>query len=296
MASTDGGWDITEGVGETALGVAWSRAQETESQCPLFCDPYAQVFVDAAVERGWQLPAADLAARLRSISGYAASRTKWFDEFFIAAGANGIVQAVILASGLDARAWRLPWVDDTVVFEIDQPKVLAFKVETLRTHGATPAARCVPVPIDLRDDWPLALREAGFDPAEPTAWAAEGLLAYLPADDQGVLLERVHGLSARGSRIGVEDFSSVAVESGYLAKRREQLRQYRREAGIAEDAPDVSDLWHLDKHIDVSGWLTEHGWTVTAVEAAGLMDRYGRGGSNADSTPPSIFVEGQLAD
>ncbi len=58
-------------------------------------------------------------------------RTKWFDEYFIAAGANGIDQAVILAAGLDARAWRLPWVSGSAVYEIDQPQVLAFKADTL---------------------------------------------------------------------------------------------------------------------------------------------------------------------
>ena len=76
--------------------------------------------------------------RIRAIGGYAASRTKWFDEFFIAAGANGIDQAVILAAGLDARGWRLPWVDDTVLYEIDQPKVLEFKAQTLARMTARP--------------------------------------------------------------------------------------------------------------------------------------------------------------
>ena len=128
MARTDDdSWDITEGVGQTALGVAWSRSQEATSDCPLFTDPYAQLFVDAAMD-AWMAAAAELHDRTNSVDrGYAASRTKWFDEFFIAAGANGIDQAVILAAGLDARGWRLPWVDDTVLYEIDQPKVLEFK-------------------------------------------------------------------------------------------------------------------------------------------------------------------------
>lgn len=164
MARTDNdSWDITEGVGATALGVAWARSQESTSECPLFTDPYAEAFVDEAVERGWQLPQAHVAERIRSISGYAASRTKGFDDFFIAAGASGIDQAVILAAGLDAGAWRLPWNDASVVYEVDQPKVLAFKTETLHSRGADPAARYVAVPVDLRQDWPKALREAGFD-------------------------------------------------------------------------------------------------------------------------------------
>src|SRR5919112_5601828 len=152
MTRTDGdSWDITEGVGATALGVAWSRSQEVTSDCPLFTDPFAQMFIDAAVDRGWELPPNSMLERIRSIGNYAASRTKWFDEFFIAAGANGIDQAVILAAGLDARAWRLPWVDGTELYEIDQPKVLEFKAQTLAQHDATPSAsRYVPVPVDLR--------------------------------------------------------------------------------------------------------------------------------------------------
>ena len=245
MARTDDdSWDITESVGATALGVAWARSLEASSGCPLFIDPYAQRFVDAAMARGWQLPPSHMVERIRSISNYAASRTKWFDNFFLTACANGVVQAVILAAGLDARAWRLPWAGDSVVYELDQPKVLAFKAETLA--GDRPAARYVPVPIDLRQDWPKALREAGFDTQEPTAWIAEGLLPYLPAEGQDLLFERIHDLSAPGSRIGVESFGADFFDPEYLANRREQLRQMREASDTDEaDAPDVQDLWSI---------------------------------------------------
>ena len=236
MARTDDDtWDITESVGATALGVAWARAQEATSECPLFTDPYAQVFVDEAVARGWQLPQRHMAERIASIAGYAASRTKWFDEFFIAAGAGGIEQAVILAAGLDARAWRLPWNDGSVIYEIDQPKVLAFKTDTLDARNMKPPARYVPVPIDLRQDWPKALREAGFDATEPTAWAAEGLLPYLPADGQDLLFERITELSAQGSRVAVEAFGAGFFDPEYLAGRRERVRQMREQAGVSDD-------------------------------------------------------------
>jgi methyltransferase (TIGR00027 family) len=208
MARTDDdSCDITEGVGAAAFGAVWARAQEASSGCPLFIDSYAQRFVDAAIARGWQLPShpAD-----QAISDYAASRTKWFDDFVITASANGVVQAVILAAGLDARAWRLPWATDSVVYEVDHPRVLAFKAETLIDDH--PAARYVPVPIDLRQDWPRALREAGFDPQEPTAWATEGPLPDLPAGDRDLLFERIHELSAPGSRVGVEAFDADVAD------------------------------------------------------------------------------------
>src|ERR1700761_3484816 len=146
MARThDGSWDITESVGATALGVAMARAAESVCDCPLFIDRYAQIFVDAAVERGWD--SSGFAGQLAIVRDYAAVRTKWFDEYFIAAGANGIDQAVILAAGLDARAWRLPWVKDSAIYEIDQPQVLTFKADTLTTLGARANASYQAVPV-----------------------------------------------------------------------------------------------------------------------------------------------------
>ncbi|WP_099038277.1 SAM-dependent methyltransferase [Mycobacterium neglectum] len=294
MARTeDDSWDITEGVGATALGVAWARSREASSECPLFTDTYAQRFIDAAIARGWQLPPAHMEQRIRAISNYAASRTKWFDDFFVAAGAHGIEQAVILAAGLDARAWRLPWRDDSVVFEIDQPKVLAFKAETLASDQ--PAARYVAVPIDLRQDWPKALRDSGFDPQEPTAWAAEGLLPYLPAEGQDLLFERIHELSAAGSRVAVESFGAEFFDPEYLARRREQLRQMREAAGADDtETPDIADLWFIEDRTDVADWLMDHGWRVSSEEAGTLMERYGRPPSAAkeDATPRTVFVEG----
>jgi methyltransferase (TIGR00027 family) len=237
--------------------------------------------------------------RIRSIGGYAASRTKWYDEFFITAGASGIEQAVILAAGLDARAWRLPWVDGSVVYEIDQPKVLEFKTRTLGELDARPAvSRYVAVPVDLRQDWPKALRDAGFDPSSPTAWAAEGLLPYLPADAQDLLFERIHLHSARDSRIAVESFGAGFFDREYLASRREQLRRFREEAGEDADAdvPDVADLWYIEDRTDVAAWLTEHCWDVTSVAAAELMTRYGRSkpGEGDEASPRTVFVEGHL--
>jgi methyltransferase (TIGR00027 family) len=301
MARTDDdSWGITDGVGQTALGVAMARADEATSECPLFTDPYAQLFLDAATERGWRRPPAHMVERIRSISAYTASRTKWFDEFFIAAGASGIEQAVILAAGLDARAWRLPWVDGSVVYEIDQPKVLEFKTRALAERGVRPAvSRYLAVPADLRHDWPKALRDAGFDASQPTAWAAEALLPYLPADAQDLLFDRIHQHSARDSRIAVESFGAAFFDPEYLASRRERLRQWREQTGApdAGDVPDTEDLWFIEERTDVAAWLTDHCWDVTSVDAAELMTRYGRGASGEvdDTTPRTVFVEAVLS-
>lgn len=289
-------WDITESVGTTALGVALARANETTHENPLFTDPFAQLFIDAAIARGWGAPPPHLAERIRAIGSYAASRTKWFDEFFIAAGANGVEQAVILAAGLDARAWRLPWVHDNTVYEVDQPKVLEFKSETLRSHDLKPTTGYVPVPIDLRQDWPAALRSSGFDTTQQAAWSAEGLLPYLSASDQDALFERITELSAPGSRIAVESFGADFFESDYLARRSEQMRRLREEAEIADDAPDPQDLWFIEERTDLGDWLSARGWRVKTIPAAELMERYGRlpTGDAAADIPRTVFIEARL--
>jgi methyltransferase (TIGR00027 family) len=297
MARTDDdSWDITESVGATALGVAMARAAESDCDCPLFTDRYAQPFVDAAIKRGWDSSAA--AKRLPVIKGYAAVRTKWFDEYFIAAGANGIDQTVILAAGLDARAWRLPWVKDSIVYEIDQPQVLAFKADTLTARGARPACSYQAVPIDLRGDWPTALGEAGFDPSTPTAWSAEGLLPYLSAAGQDLLFERIVKLSATGSRIAVEALSPGFFDPDYLERRRQHLRGIRDGANQTSgtNRPDIPELWFIEERTDLRRWLTERGWAVTAIEALNLMQRYDRPPDSdvKDLAPRSVFVEGRL--
>jgi methyltransferase (TIGR00027 family) len=286
----DDSWDITKSVGTTALGVAYARAMESASEHPLIVDRHAQQFIDAAAAEGWH-PSLAMASRFTRIAGYAAARTKWFDEFFIAAGANGIEQAVILAAGLDARAWRLPWPSGSVVFELDQPLVLAFKAETLRTHGAHPATRYVPVAIDLRQNWPKALRDNGFDDNAPTAWSAEGLLPYLPAAAQDLLFDRVQSLSAPGSRFAIESFGLDFFDPEYLAERREQLRQAREAAGEPE-GPDVADLWFIEERTDVADWLAAHDWEASVISAPDLMHRYHR--DFADVTPRTAFVEGHF--
>jgi methyltransferase (TIGR00027 family) len=239
-----------------------------------------------------------MTARVGIVGGYATARTKWFDEFFIAAGANGIDQAVILAAGLDARVWRLPWVHGSVVYEIDQPQVLAFKADVLAAHGAESSATYRPVPIDLRSDWPTALQEAGFDSSTPTAWSAEGLLPYLPAAGQDLLFERLTEISAAGSRIAVEALNPNTFDPEYLQRRREHLRRVLEEAGQSSDTdvPDTADLWFIEDRTDLTEWLTERGWAVTAIESLKLMERYDRmpEGDLADVSPRSVFLEARL--
>nr|WP_236728436.1 SAM-dependent methyltransferase [Mycolicibacterium obuense] len=180
--------------GRTALSVAAVRAAETEADHPLFTDPYAHLLLAGAGQV--DLPAAG--------PGYSAARTKWFDDYVLAAGAAGISQVVVLGAGLDTRAWRLPWLSDAVVFDVDESTVLAHKTKTMDASDAQLGAKYVPVPAAVTDDWPKALREAGFDHNEPTVWLLESLLPDLGDDARDTLLEQVALYSARGSHLGVE--------------------------------------------------------------------------------------------
>jgi methyltransferase (TIGR00027 family) len=235
-------WEITESVGATALGVAAARAAETRSENPLISDPFAQVFLDAAGDGVWnwhsapQLPAElidaepELPLQMQSMVSYMASRTAFFDQFFLNATRDtrvGIRQAVILAAGLDSRAWRLQWPDGVTVYELDQPRVLEFKLSTLAEHGAEPACNRVAVAVDLRQDWPAALQQAGFDPTAPSVWSAEGLMPYLPAAAQELLFDRVHGITVAGSRVAVEALGPKFLDPEYRAKRRERMDRIR---------------------------------------------------------------------
>ncbi len=211
LRTHDDTWDIATSVGATAVMVAAARAAETDKDDPLIRDPYAKVLVAGAGTGVWEFMLDDefvakvadidpeVAAIFEHMGNYQAVRTHFFDEFFTAAAGAGIRQIVILASGLDSRAYRLAWPAGTTVYEIDQPKVLEYKAATLdRARRRQPTATRREVPIDLRFDWPKALREAGFDPSVPTAWLAEGLLMYLPADAQDRLFEQITELSAAG--------------------------------------------------------------------------------------------------
>jgi methyltransferase (TIGR00027 family) len=307
VARTDNDtWEITESVGATALGVAAARAAETESEDPLISDPFARLFLDAAGDGLWNwfaapdLPAEiveaqpDLVPRMRGMVDYMAARTSFFDRFFLDAARAGVCQVVILAAGLDSRAWRLAWPDGITVYELDQPQVLEFKSSTLRDHGAQPTCNLVPVPVDLRHNWPAALREAGFDPSAPSAWSAEGLLPFLPATAQELLFERVQALGAAGSRIAVEAPGSDFLDEATQAKQRENMQQVRDLMAKLEperDIPDITDLWYFEEREDVGDWLRRNGWDVTERPAEDLMARYGRTPPDVeDAAPKTIFV------
>ncbi len=297
-------WDIASSVGATAVMVAAARAAETARPEPLISDPYAKILVADAGAGAWDFMLDDslvskigegdpeIAALFENMGSYQAVRTHFFDDFFAHATGAGIRQVVILAAGLDSRAFRLPWPAGTTVFEIDQPKVLEYKASTLALHDVSPAADRSEVPVDLRQDWPAALVKAGFDNGQPTAWLAEGLLMYLPADAQDRLFTQITELSAPGSRVAAETMGIQADE------RRERMRE--RFATIAAqvgvEPMDITELTYEDPdRADVAVWLAAHGWRSEAVSSNDEMRRLDRlvETGDADEESFSTFVTGE---
>ena len=265
MARTENdSWDLATSVGATATMVAAGRARATRADNPLIEDRFAEPLVRAVgVDfftrwAGGELNAVDVDVPgapwgMQRMTDIQAARTRYIDAFFADATATGIRQVVILASGLDARAYRLPWAAGTTVYEIDQPQVIEFKTATIGALGAEPTADVRAVPIDLRHDWPSALQQAGFDTGRPAAWAAEGLLGFLPSDAQDRLLDNVTALSADGSQLVAEAFlNSVANQQALNAATGRW-----RENGLDVE---LENLGFPGERNDVATYLTERGW------------------------------------
>jgi len=270
-------WDLASSVGATATMVAASRALASREPDPLLDDRFAEPLVRAVGHPFFirmldgQLPLDDDDApmTLQQRREQMTVRTRFFDDFFQAAVAAGIRQAVILAAGLDARAYRLPWPTGTVVFEVDQPEVIAFKSDTLAGLGAQPTAERRAVSIDLRDDWVTALRDNGFDASEPTAWIAEGLLPYLPPEAQDRLLDNITALSAPGSRLATENITDMSV---FTDERARAMRSTWRKHGLDID---VAELVWLGERRPAADHLGSTGWQVTLHPTDQVYGRYG---------------------
>jgi methyltransferase (TIGR00027 family) len=267
-------WDITTSVGSTALFVAAARALEAQKPDPLAVDPFAEIFC-RAVGGEWAdvLDGSAPDNRLKTEFGehfvnFQGARTRYFDAYFTKAAEAGVRQAVLLAAGLDSRAYRLPWADGATVFELDQPRVLEFKRKVLAEHGDSPRAERREVGIDLRDDWPQALRDSGFDPAQPSVWIAEGLLIYLPAAAERQLFAGIHSLAAPGSRVGVEQSPPMPKEE-FEAKRDEE-----RAAGA--DADTFFTLVYNEQHAPAEEYFPARGWTAEVTRLADYLRELGR--------------------
>jgi methyltransferase (TIGR00027 family) len=295
MARTDrDSWDLASSVGATATMVAAARAAASRRPDPVINDPFAEPLVRAVgLELFTKVASGELdfddvddgAGFPRMVDTFAA-RARFYDDYFAAAGSAGVRQVVIVASGLDARPYRLSWPTGTTLYEIDQPEVIEFKTATLSGLGAVPAAEHRPVGIDLREDWPAALQRAGFDATQPTAWLAEGvLIGFLPPEAEVRLLDNVTALSAAGSKFAA-DYGSVRGQTEEQQRQAQIMTDRWREHGLDLHIPDLT---YPGEHTDVAAHLQAHGWDTATFGLADLFAAAGMAplGSEAQGSAPA---------
>jgi methyltransferase (TIGR00027 family) len=289
-------WDITTSVGSTALFVATARALEALKPDPLAVDPYAELFCRAvggpaadvldgkAPEH--QLKTSDFGEHFVNFQG---ARTKYFDEYFRRAADAGVRQVVILAAGLDSRAYRLTWPAATTIFELDRPQVLDFKREVLSSHGAQPRAERREIAVDLRDDWPQALQDNGFDISKPSAWIAEGLLIYLPAAAQEQLFTGIDNLAGPGSHVAVEDGAPLDPDE-FAAK----LEEERAAMASSEDERPFFQLVYNEQCAPATEWFGQRGWTAVGTPLSDYLRQLGRPLPGPESEARTMFARNTL--
>ena len=271
---------LPEGVGWTALVTAYSRAQESREAERLFEDPLAATFITAVHGSGQETgaefprlgPAEDNGSSTlwNAFRFYFTQRTPFYDRQVLAAVEAGCRQVVMLGAGLDSRAYRLGLAADITFFEVDRELTFTFKHDVLDRNNAVPTCDRIPVAADITAGVSAALLTAGFDPAVPTLWVAEGLLMYFTRDQADALLDEISALSAPESRFAGEYFSrpweKADVDYGTLDAGDQSvwdllLRSFRY--GPAGDHP--------------RDWLSAHGWTLReATTVAEVGERTGR--------------------
>jgi methyltransferase (TIGR00027 family) len=241
--------------------VAAARAMETHRVDSLARDEFAEHFVRAApASSDWPVriedaPGGDANPLWGRLGRYFGVRTRVLDDRITDSVRAGARQVVLLGAGLDTRAFRLDLPRGTVVYELDRPDVLAFKRSVLDALGARPKATSRWIAMDLRDDWAGALLAAGFSPAAPTMWLAEGLLLYLPAAAERQLMANIDQLTggvgtlAFEVKLGVE--SAAVRDSPIYTTAKQQI-------GV-----DMIGLFDHEPRPDSAAELRVRGWSVS---------------------------------
>jgi methyltransferase (TIGR00027 family) len=220
-----------DAVAATALLVAAIRAKESQREDRLFDDPFAARLAGAT---GRQRLEGATAAAGEQPTVQIVVRTRFWDEALLEATRH-VTQVVLLAAGMDSRAYRLDWPAGTTVYEMDQPELMATKADILATDQ--PRCRRAAIGINLMDDWPGAARSAGFDPQIPTVWLMEGLLQYLDESAVDGLFDRIDALSAPGSVLLYDIVGKALLESRAMHTVRGTMSEQGAPWLFATDAP-----------------------------------------------------------
>ena len=245
-----------QSVGQTAYWTASVRARENEREDSLLRDPWAATLAGPD-GMAW------IAARPPESVAPIIIRTRYFDDFMQRiVREEGVSQVVLLAAGLDTRAFRLNWPPGTAVFELDQAPILAYKEQILQTAGAQSACTRHVIGVDLSQPWAETLLAHGFEPQRPALWLLEGFLFYLPNETITQLLDSVTALAAPGSWLGFDIMNSLTLTS--------PLTQKWVEMQARSGAP-----W-LGTMDDPTAFLGPRGWQVSLTQAGAADAHYGR--------------------
>ncbi|MFN8369842.1 MAG: SAM-dependent methyltransferase [Bacteriovoracaceae bacterium] len=230
------------GVGKTGLLVAAMRARESErseADGPLFSDPFARALAGTDGWYIWKI-ATDAVGEQPSI----ALRTRYFDDRIKLALEQGVRQIVILAAGMDSRAYRLKFPVNTKIYELDRAEVLAYKQE--RLIGARLQCERSEIAVDLKDDWEKKLIEAGFKKGEKTVWIVEGLLMYLDESAVVSLFKRINSLATSQDILLSDILSLTFLKAPFLAPQIEFLKKI--------EAPWIFGTDEPEKFLENLGW------------------------------------------
>jgi methyltransferase (TIGR00027 family) len=249
-----------DGLAATGRLTAAGRAVESRRADRLFEDPLAEALAGEAgfrlMER-WRLPGMP---RENPTIG---PRTRFYDDLLIEAVADGLGQVVLVAAGMDTRAFRLPLPAEVTVFELDLPEQLEEKQAILDRQHAKPRSHRISVAVDLtKDDWPDALSIAGFSSAAPAVFIAEGLSWYLTEEENARLLDLLAGLAVPGSRLGFDIVSRDTLENP-------------AEAPFFKFAASLGAHWQFGTN-DPAGFLAAHGWRAEVSSFGAVARRFGR--------------------
>lgn len=243
-------------LASTARWTASVRALESARPDRLFDDPWASALAGEEGRR-W------LAQRSPDSILPIILRTRYFDDFLQRiTHENALRQVVLLAAGLDMRAFRLSWPAGTCLFELDQLEVLNAKESLLQSVSASAACDRRVIPVDLTGPWQEQLVQSGFNPGRSSGWLLEGFLFYLPSESIIRLLDELNPLAASGSWLGFDVINSAMLTS--------PLTRQWVEMQANSGAPWIGVL------DDPHAFLAERGWQATLTQAGQPDANHGR--------------------
>ena len=175
---------------------------------------------------------------------------------------SSIDQVVILAAGMDARAFRLEWPSGLRLFEVDRDDVFKHKEAVIARLQAKPLCDRRVVRQDLAQPWVSALVGAGFDPGRKAAFLAEGLLYYLDETEVTSMFHALRGVAAPGSWLGVDTMNLEVLSSPFMATYLKKLTE-------------LGCPWKFGVS-DPEAFLASKGWQSSIVFPGEPEANYGR--------------------